>query len=129
MKKIFILCLMVVFYSFNVRADEALFAEEIETYGALGGLAYACGIEGELKTYEMIVTDLIHNRTLNDNEEYRFREIYVKSKKRFFEAHLKSPQVSCVEVRNNFLNQNIFRFKKNPDGSMVAPNGDFFKAR
>lgn len=133
MKKI-ICFLAFLFGSFGALAqqgpvifDNEKFATEIESLGAMGGLAYACNIDTELKTYENIITDLIYNSSVSKQQEYTYKQLYLDAKQKFYDAHKRNPRASCKEIKEKFFNQKIFYFKKNNDGSMISPDGDIIK--
>jgi len=135
MKKIGCLFFIAGLLSLNAEAQQSpfpvysnvTFANEVATLGAMGGYAYACHIKTELDTFEVIVTDLIYNVSVDDVDERNYRRLYLDNKMRFYNSYRKNPPMRCQEVKDRFFAQSIFRFMKNPDGSMLDPNGKLIK--
>ncbi len=103
------------------------FANEVATLGAMGGYAYACHIKTELDTFEVIVDDLIYNVSVDDIDERNYRKLYLDNKMRFYNNYRRNPPMRCSEVKERFFAQRIFQFMKNPDGSMIDPDGNLIK--
>lgn len=113
-------------FPFPVYSNKT-FANEVATLGAMGGYAYACNIKTELDTFEVIVTDLIHNVSVDDIDEINYKKLYLDNKMKFFKSYQQNPPMRCEEIKERFFAQSIFRFMKNPDGSMIDPDGRLIK--